>query len=371
MTWTDRKILIALHQIHGIGWDTLDCISKQLNTLLDLKDMNANELQSIAGIPVKKAEWIMNHLLQKADDDIEELLRGKGIKTLTIMDEGYPDLLKKSSRPPWVLYYKGDLAFLEQPMLAMVGTRNPTSYGKTVAHELAKRIANQGWSVVSGLARGIDSQAHRGALKADDGGTVAVLGTGFNHIYPKENLELARLIEQNGIVLSEYTPDTPPKAGLFPLRNRIIAGLSYGTLVVEASHKSGSLITADLAMNESREIFAVPGQITSPQSVGPLQLIMQGAKLVRCVEDILEEFPWIESIRLKNNKRGNDSLSELDANEQKLLQQILLEPVHMDRLLEIGIFTLAELHTLLISLQMKKRIKQLPGSFYVRSTMEN
>jgi DNA processing protein len=367
----ERNLLILVHQINGIGWDTIDCLCKGLSSLLDIRDMDAAELQQKTGIQSKKAELIKSRIEQAMNQDVEEPLRKKGIGILTLWDEDYPNLLKKTSRPPWVIYYRGDLSVLETPMLAMVGTRHPTVYGKTVAHELAKRLANQGWSVVSGLARGIDSQAHRGVLAVDGGKTIAVLGTGLDHIYPKENMALARLIEQNGIVLSEYTPETTPKAGLFPMRNRIIAGLSYGTLVVEASHKSGSLITADLAMNESREIFAVPGPITSPQSVGPLQLIMQGAKLVRCVEDILEEFPWVEPSCLKTPKNGNDSLSGLDVNERKLLEGLSLEPIHIDQLMDIGIFPLAELHTLLLSLQMKKRIKQLPGSFYVRSTLDN
>jgi DNA processing protein len=367
MKWLDRSALLFLHQLPDIGWETIHSIYKEFTGFREIEELEGDKLHQRTGISLKRAHLICSRLKDPAYGQLHESYIKKGVGTLTILDDEYPDLLKRIARPPWVMYYRGDLSAFKHPMISIVGTRLPTTYGKTVAQGLSKQMAAHGWTVVSGLARGIDSDAHLGALAIEEGKTIAVLGAGLYHIYPKENLALSkRIVQSGGILLSEVTPETTPKAGLFPLRNRIIAGLSHGTVVVEASHKSGSLITADLAIQESREVFAVPGPITSPKSAGPLELISQGAKLVRSEEDILDEFLWFQADRLKAAQKGNDSLPKLDLSEQKLLNALSMEPLHFDQLLSIGIFSLAELHTLLISLQMKKIIKQLPGSNYVR-----
>lgn len=360
----DRKYLIALHLEDRIGWKTIASFIDVNIPLSSIKDREDKELQALTGLSIKVIHRIQHCLSQNSLDFIEERWFEKGIKIMTIFDQNYPVLLRKIADPPWVLYARGDISALELPMIAMVGTRNPTVYGLTVAERLAGQLTEYGWCIASGLARGIDSACHRGAIAAQ-GKTIAVLGCGLNHVYPKENVKLYQQIIEHGAILSEMNPDTKPHPGLFPLRNRIIAGLAHGTLVVEAAKKSGSLITADLAMNESREVLAVPGPITSPKSVGPLELIKQGAKLVASAEDVLIEFPWVEG--LEANITVHRKLPELSIEEKELLASLTFEPVHLDQLANKGNFTLAQLHTLLVSLQMKKVIKQFPGYFYTRS----
>ena len=198
--------------------------------------------------------------------------------------------MKEIAQPPWVLYIKGMSPSFPTACLAVVGTRQPTNYGRRVARKMAAEIASRGWVVVSGMAAGIDSEAHRGALEAD-GKTVAVLGTGVDVVYPRHLRSLYAELVEKGAVCSEMPPGTAPHPGLFPRRNRIISGLSVGTLVVEAAERSGALITADFSMEQGREVFAVPGPVTSEKSAGTNRLIQQGAKCVTGVQDILEEFP--------------------------------------------------------------------------------
>ncbi|MCK9910703.1 DNA-processing protein DprA, partial [Microbacteriaceae bacterium K1510] len=193
--------------------------------------------------------------------------------------------------PPLLLYYRGDLKWLRQPMLGVVGSRKPTPYGKAACAHLTAELSEAGFVIVSGAAYGIDAEAHRSALRSKNG-TVGVLGCGLAHVYPPLHRTLYQEIASCGLLLSEYPPDTPPHPGLFPERNRIISGLSLGVLLVEAAERSGSLITADCALEQGREIFAVPGTIFSPLSLGPHNLIKQGAKLVTGSEDILEEFRY-------------------------------------------------------------------------------
>lgn len=220
----------------------------------------------------------------------EELrqIKKKEIKVIDFFDLEYPQLLKQIFLPPLVLYAKGDLGLLNQDSLAVVGTRNPSRYGRVTAFDFSQKISFLKLVVVSGLAKGIDTQAHKGALSAG-GATVAVLGSGLNRIYPHENKEIAQQISQRGLIISEYSLDTAPLSENFPRRNRIISGLAKGVIVIEAAKRSGALITANFALNQNREVFAVPGPINSLQSQGPNSLLKEGAKLVDSIEDVLEE----------------------------------------------------------------------------------
>jgi DNA processing protein len=273
--------------------------------------------------------------------------------------------LKQTSQPPWVLYYKGNLQLLQRPSIAIVGTRVPTVYGKNTAEQFARTLARAGLCVVSGMARGIDSMAHKGALN-EKGGTIAVLGCGVDIIYPLENNILYYEIARKGLILSEFPFGTEAQPGLFPLRNRIIAGLSVGTLVVEAALKSGSLITADQALDESRDVFAIPGPINSPKSQGTLTLIKAGAKLVVCAEDIIEDYRHLITPKSGTitplNKEA--SYEELNEDEQKIYNLLSTEPTTFDALLEESQTNFGHLHTILLSLLMKKQINQLPGAAY-------
>ena len=220
---------------------------------------------------------------------IAEACEKRGIDILARESEAYPSILREIGKPPLVLFARGNLVS-DAARVAVVGARHATPYGRHAAEELAMGLAGRGVTVVSGAARGIDTAAHKGALRA--GRTVAVLGCGVDVVYPKENGLLLDEIAEKGVVLSEYPPGTKPIAAFFPQRNRIISGLSRGTVVVEAAERSGSLITAELALSEGREVFAVPGSIYSDTSRGCHNLIRQGAKLTASVEDVLEEFPW-------------------------------------------------------------------------------
>ncbi|WP_026566451.1 DNA-processing protein DprA [Bacillus sp. UNC41MFS5] len=211
------------------------------------------------------------------------------IAVITILDKEYPSLLKEIYQPPWALFAKGDISLLEKdPKLAVVGSRQATQYGKNAIRIIFPGLIDKGILIVSGLAKGIDALAHEYAIK-NGGNTIAVIAGGFYHIYPKENMNLALEMMKNQLVLSEYPPDTKPLRWHFPSRNRIISGLSKGTLIIEAKRKSGSLITANFAVNEGREVFSLPGSIFNPYSIGANELIQQGAKLVTDAEDILVE----------------------------------------------------------------------------------
>lgn len=243
----------------------------------------------------------------------------------------YPKQLAEIPNAPRRLFVKGDPTLLSQPQIAIVGSRHATHTGLELAAEFAFALAQQGFVITSGLALGIDTAAHQGALQAN-GKTIAVLGSGLDHIYPKRNSGLAAKIIENGCLLSEFPPDTPPLAAYFPQRNRIISGLSFGVLVVEAAQKSGSLITARFALEQNREVFAIPGSIRNPSANGTLSLIQQGAKCVTCVNDILEEFPdrpqLIHEVSKICTKRS------LDAASEQVLACIGNEPTSVDQICE-------------------------------------
>ncbi|MFB6466626.1 DNA-processing protein DprA [Cytobacillus sp. Hz8] len=211
------------------------------------------------------------------------------INMISIVDQEYPALLKETYQPPWILFAKGNIELLRKsPKLAVVGSRYATEYGKNAIRHLFPSLMKKGIVIVSGLAKGIDTIAHQTAIR-NNGSTIAVLAGGFNHVYPKENRALALELMENQLIISEYPPDMKPLKWQFPMRNRIISGISWGTFIIEAKGKSGSLITANYALNEGREVFALPGSIFSPFSIGTNELIQQGAKAVKCPQDILEE----------------------------------------------------------------------------------
>ncbi|NVK23775.1 MAG: DNA-protecting protein DprA [Gammaproteobacteria bacterium] len=241
-------------------------------------------------------------------------LTQQNIEVLPISSPHYPSLLKETARPPLLLFAKGDLSVLEQVQVAVVGSRNPSPYGERATALFSEQLAQAGVVVTSGMAIGVDGIAHQACLRAG-GRTLAVMGSGFRHIYPKRHLSLFDQITNQGLVVSEFFPDVPPIQYNFPRRNRIIAGLSNGTLVVEAAIKSGSLITAKIALEEGRDVFAVPGNIFNPMSEGAHHLLQQGAKLVCQTDDILEEYSVITTpppTRRKNNLAAHQLLASVD-----------------------------------------------------------
>jgi DNA processing protein len=304
--------------------------------------------------------------LERAERELEKIER-KAYTLLTLEDPGYPGYLREIFDPPFVLYCEGDAEALRSPAVAIVGARRPTPYGRAVAEKLAGDLAARGAVVVSGLAAGIDSCAHRGALK--EGRTVAVLGSGLDIIYPRENRGLAREIAGRGAVVSEYALGTPPLAENFPVRNRIISGLAVGLVVVEAARRSGSLITARLALSQDREVMAVPGPVTSELSVGPHGLIRDGACLVGSWEDVAEALPspWSENLLAQPGEKEDNERASLSREERQLLGEIPVgTAAPIDELAERTGLAVSALLALLLGLELKGAVVQHPGKEFQR-----
>jgi DNA processing protein len=300
---------------------------------------------------------------------------------LTLQDERYPPLLREISDPPLLLYVRGDADRLSFPQLAVVGSRNPDPQGREIAREFSRRLARAGVTVTSGLAMGIDAEAHRGALES--GHTIAVTGTGLDRVYPAKNRQLAHQIVESGAILSEFAVGTEPHPAHFPRRNRIISGLSLGTLVVQAAKRSGSLITARLAMEQGREVFAIPGSIHNPLARGSHQLIRQGAKLVETTDDIMEELGGM--LTLLKQQLGLDSGGEGDSdndNDQQvsdimvaergspmaqLLEQMGYEAILVDQLVELSGLTAEAVSSMIMRLEIQGAVVSLPGGRVQRS----
>jgi DNA processing protein len=282
---------------------------------------------------------------------------------LHLGDAAYPHALRHTFDPPSVLYVRGRLAPEDAQAVAVVGSRHASAYGLAAAEAIARDLASAGVTVVSGLAIGIDSSAHRGALAAG-GRTIAVLGCGIDRIYPARNEKLAREIVEHGAVLSEFSPGTPPDAWRFPRRNRIVAGLSLGAVIVEAGDKSGSLITARLALENGREVFAVPGEIGLARTRGTHRLLREGAKLVECGADVLEEVaPWL-SPSAGLSRKGPDEGAPHDA--KVLLDAFDGAVVHVDRLIAKSGLGAARTLEILLDLELSGLVRQHPGMLYSR-----
>jgi DNA processing protein len=277
-------------------------------------------------------------------------------------DQDYPPVLKKISDPPPVLYSRGSFQYGDDIAVAIVGTRNPTPLGAYTSKDLAANLSSQGLTIVSGMARGIDSEAHRGALEAK-GRTIAVLGCGVDIPYPSENERLMHSIAERGAVVSEFPLGTIPLAKNFPARNRIISGLSLGVVVVEASQDSGSLITAGFALEQGREVFAIPGNIGCEGSKGPHKLIRQGAKLVENYQDILAELAIPQLTMAEIGAARNEILGEL---EQKVVSIMTREPLHIDQILRLSGLATAQVNSTLVQLELKGVVKRFPGQLYLR-----
>lgn len=282
------KRLIHLHHCRGVSWNLIYNILKKDPQLNHLYQQDLRDYISSQSTP----KTILDDLqAQKVRDEILDY-ENSNIKAITIFDKDYPVLLRETYKPPWVLYTVGDIRLMKKnTLLAVVGSRLATSYGKKVIQMLFPPLIEKDVTIVSGLALGIDALAHTTAIKLN-GHTIGVIAGGFNHLYPRENIPLAHEMMKNHLVISEYPPNTRPQKWHFPMRNRIIAGISRGTLIVEAKKSSGSLITANYAVQEGREVFSVPGPISSTYSVGTNELIGQGAKLVQSAQDIIEELSY-------------------------------------------------------------------------------
>lgn len=289
---------------------------------------------------------------------------------ISARDPRYPALLKEISDPPPLLFVQGNPAALDTPQLAIVGSRNPTPGGRQTAHDFARSLSQAGLTISSGLAAGIDGAAHQGALETDSP-TVAVTGTGLDRVYPAHHRELAHRIAEQGVLVSELPPGTPPVAANFPRRNRIISGLSVGTLVVEAARQSGSLITARMASEQGREVFAIPGSIHNPLARGCHTLIRQGAKLVEQAEDILEELSPLLGSLLSAATASQTPPAEIsrqwDQEYRQLMSALDYDPTPIDLLIERSGLTADAVSSMLLLLELEGFVSAAPGGRYCRT----
>lgn len=330
-------------------------------------EAGVEELRDIQGMEEAARDFCENRNDADLDKELDRI-KGFGLEVMTLDESRYPQSLRALRYPPPVLYVKGELRKEDGLSVAVVGTREFTDYGRAAAGKISSELVNAGFTIVSGMARGIDTFGHRAALE-EGGRTVAVLGAGFSNIYPKSNTGLMRRIAENGAVLTEYDCTQRPTKWSFPQRNRIISGLSRGTLVVEAPEESGSLITANCALDQGREVFAVPGDIRRKSCRGTHGLIKDGAKLVESGEDVLEEFADLQAA-LPLDKGGGDEieqkLEELGADHRKVYEKLDFEPSHFDDLVESTGFLPARLSHIIFELQMKEMVKKLEGNRWVK-----
>lgn len=363
------EYLLALHSVNGLGPIRL---KRLLDVFKDPKlawEASAKEILNL-GIPQNVANLLVDTRKKLDPQNYLESVEKSGIKFLTVFDEDYPPLLKQIYDPPTVIYYKGEILPGDGRAIAVVGTRKMTGYGKLVTERFASDLVGLGVTIVSGLARGADSEAHKAAIVAN-GRTLAVLGGGLQNIYPPENTDLARKISEGfGAVISESPFDRPYSRGVFPSRNRVISGLSLGVLVTEATESSGSLITARCALDQGRDVFAIPGPITSEFSKGPAYLIKQGAKLVTCAEEVLEELgmegikneefsPHQDGVRVKN-------YVHLTESEQRILESLVNEEKHIDEVCrELGLAA-SEVSASLVKMEITGFVKNLGGGNYIK-----
>lgn len=311
-------------------------------------------------------EEIINHFLAKRveinpDQEIEKVEK-EGLRIITIKDKEYPKLLKEIYNPPALLYIRGCFSKEDELALAVVGTRKVSPYGKQITPEVVRDLASSKITIVSGLALGVDSLAHQAALEAK-GRTIAVLGCGLDKqsIYPSSNRKLAEQIEENGAVITEYPLGTLPLKQHFPARNRIIAGLALGTLVIEAPEESGALLTARHALEQNRDVFAIPGPIYSKTSIGPNNLVKMGAKLVTSAQDILDELNLNLAVQYQATRKIVPDTKE----EAKILKHLSKEPIHIDKLVEKTGLDAAAVSSTLTLMEMKGKVRNLGGMNYV------
>jgi len=363
-----HEALVALNLIEHVGPIRLRQLLEHFGEAPEVLRASKQQLLQVRNIGEETAEAIANW--EKTIDLNGELKRiGEfGCRIVTQADAEYPELLRQIYDPPILLYVKGQMLPKDKNAVAMVGSRMTTHYGMEAARRLAYQLAYVGVTVVSGAARGIDSAAHQGALSGK-GRTIAVLGTGINLVFPSENRELYERIASNGALITQFPFNRKPDKQSFPIRNRIVAGMTLGTVVVEANLTSGALITANFAVEYGRQVFAVPGRIDSPRSKGCHELIKKGAKLCEGAEDILSEFEYLfpASNRPPSaSETGVLPAIELSENEQKVYDALDHEESSIDEVIRLSHLPSSAVSVALLSLEMKRLVKQLPGKLFVR-----
>jgi len=365
----DLFYLFILLGTDGIGPQKIFSFLTQFPDFKSIVNANLKQLTRTEGISTTLAERILasrnnyNSIREKVLSTLEKIERMKG-ELITYWDNQYPDLLKRIFHPPLIIYTLGEFKPADEESIAIVGTRLPSPYGRLEAEKFASGLAGKKMTVVSGMARGIDSVAHDSTLRSG-GRTIAVIGSGLDVIYPPENRKLFERIRENGVIVSEFDFGTKPDAQNFPKRNRIISGLSLGTLVVETRFTGGAMQTAAYALDQNREIFAIPGNINVAQSEGPNSLIQRGeAKLVTCVDDILQELRLDRKPDLK--KELNIKKVDISFFEQKVYDVLSLEPKQIDDIAAAASLSISECLVNLLTMEFKGVVKQLPGKMFIR-----
>jgi DNA processing protein len=354
---------VALNMIPQMGPVRLRRLLDAFGSAEKILLARADQLAAIDGIPRVLAENI-SHWQEFADPTAElKKAADLGARIITAEDAEYPSALREIHDPPIVLYVRGQLTERDRNAVAVVGSRKCSHYATESAKKLSFQMAYAGLTVASGLARGIDTAAHQGALAAK-GRTIAVIGSGLGELYPPENAELADRIAASGAVISEFPIDTKPDRQTFPIRNRIVTGLSFGVLVVEAGANSGALISANMAAEQGRTLYAVPGRIDAPSALGSNRLIQQGAKLVITVDDILDDLPLV--FREKPDLPAAAPAVDLSPEQQKILDAIGSEEMPLDSVIATSGLTAAVASSTLLALEIRRLVKQLPGKRFVK-----
>lgn len=387
--WVEESLAwLALALTPGLGPRRILHAVEKINTADRIFRLELTELESLA-LPAQAAQFIFEGKARAEAEAEWKRVYAEGGSLLAYCDADYPERLKEIYDPPAVLWIRGDRSLLSRPSLAVVGTRHPTPYGAGMAEMLSRDLAHRGLLILSGMARGVDTAAHKGALAAK-APTIAVWGTGIDVIYPKENKQLAeQILLGGGAIVSEYRMGTFPAPQNFPRRNRLLSGISVGVLVVEASEASGTRVTARCALEQNRDVYAVPGNVTSKTAWGPNTLIKQGARLVATWEDVWEDLPTqirieleerleaasnvgVAGVTASNGEAGASLLTDLPLapNETIVLHSLQRdEALQLDEIMEKleAELTSSEVFTALFELELAGRIKQLPGKNYVRS----
>ena len=357
----DRQYWVGLNMVKGIGAARLRALLEIFGSARAAWEAPADALRA-TGLPNGVVENLLKLRAGISLEQVCERIRVQGIRVLTWDDEAYPRRLNEIANPPPVLYLRGDLTADDEWAVAIVGTRRITAYGRQIAERIAAHLAAAGVTVVSGLALGVDTVAHQAALDAG-GRTLAVLGSGVDRIYPARNRKLAERIIENGALLSDYPPGTPPEASNFPPRNRIISGLSLATVVVEAGEKSGALITADFAAEQGRDVFAVPGNVLAPQSRGTNRLIQNGAFPLLDPQEILDA---LDLTRVVEHRQARVVLPA-DATEASLFATLGHEPLHVDEIRARTGLPIEQVTAALALMELKGMVRQVGGMRYVRA----
>ena len=370
----DKLTVIYLNQLSGFGPKTIAKLLKKLSQVSKIWKLNSRQLKKIdlSSYKIKKlkeADFSPQRILKK--------LKRKNINYLTILDEKYPQKLKNIYDPPPVIFYKGSLNF-QLPGVAVIGSRSSTVYGRKVASKTAAELAKMGVNIISGMANGIDSTAHKGALSVEAGITTAVLGNGFDYLYPSQNKLLSQNIIKRGLLLTEFNPDIPPKAENFPRRNRIISALADLVLVVEAGKKSGTLITVDYALEQGKEIMAVPGNIDRPTSIGCNKLLKKGAAVFTKVGDIKDYLNQYLQNEMGNNEfveaktKLNKIYPNLSPDEIKVLKLFQHEiEIYYDDLIKLSNLNAEKIDKILVKLELMDLIIRLQGKKYQFKGLQN